>query len=83
MRNTILKNKTIETQPRKCYSVSGKPKNLDNCNNSAEPTVQTAHEAITANGCHVTMIFAEQSPDHLRENVAEMILTSFLKRKGA
>lgn len=55
------------------------PANLEN-RISAQSTVQTIRE-ITANGCHVRLVFKMENDPRVRTNIARLILTAFEQRK--
>ena len=56
--------------------------NLDNANNSALPFVQMSRELITSNGCHVKLIFREESKPGVREEIARLLLASFEEKES-
>ena len=57
------------------------PANLDNFDivNRTRNTVQMTREMTTSNGCHVTLVFPQESRPGVRRKIAEMFLTAMEK----
>ena len=57
------------------------PSNLDNFDNanSALHSVQMTREMTTSNGCHVTLVFPQESRPGVRRKIAEMFLAAMEK----
>ncbi len=58
---------------------SEQPANLEN-RISAQSTVQTTRE-ITANGCHVRLVFKVENDPRVHTNIARLMLTAFEQRE--
>ena len=58
-----------------------RPMTFDNLN-STLPPVQVCREVTASNGCQITMIFPQTSPNTIRLQVAVMLLTAFIKRRS-
>ena len=57
------------------------PANLDNFDNTnrTRKAVQMTREMTTSNGCHVTLVFPEESRPGVRRKIAEMLLAAMEK----
>ena len=57
------------------------PANLDNSDyaNRTRKAVQMTREMTTSNGCHVTLVFPQESRPGVRRKIAEMFLTAMEK----
>ena len=57
------------------------PANLDNFDNAnrTRKAVQMTREMTTSNGCHVTLVFPEESRPGVRRKIAEMLLAAMEK----
>ena len=44
-------------------------------------TVQVSRELITPNGCHVKMLFSQTSGHRVRREIAQLLLTAFMREK--
>ena len=57
------------------------PANLDNLDhaNRTRKAVQMTREMTTSNGCHVTLVFPEESRPGVRRKIAEMLLAAMEK----
>lgn len=57
------------------------PTNLDNLDNAnrTRNAVQMTREMTTSNGCHVTLVFPQESRPGVRRKIAEMFLTAMEK----
>lgn len=56
------------------------PTNLDK-EIDALPSVQVSRELITPNGCHVKMLFPQTSGHGVRREIAQLLLTAFMREK--
>ena len=57
------------------------PANLDNLDNAnrTRNAMQMTREMTTSNGCHVTLVFPQESRPGVRRKIAEMFLTAMEK----
>lgn len=66
------------------YSImcaSGSSENLENGIGNALSPVQVTQEKRTLNGCYVTMVFPLVSQPGVKEEIAELLLSTFERRK--
>ena len=56
------------------------PVNLDNEIDTLS-SVQVSRELITPNGCHVKMLFPQSSGHGIRREIAQLLLTAFMREK--
>ena len=61
--------------------VSEKPANLEN-EISATPNVQVTRSIITPNGCHLTLVFPKEGRKGVREEIAEILLSTIMDMEG-
>lgn len=55
--------------------------NLEN-DISATPNVQVSRDIITPNGCHLTLVFPKEGRKGVREEIAEILLSTIMDMEG-
>lgn len=71
----------IPDEQKDSMMLAEKPAHLEN-EISAIPNVQVTRSIITPNGCHLTLVFPKEGRKGVREEIAEILLSTIMDMEG-